>query len=482
MIHSTFSTRYPVQPPATKENNLNILQFGAVGDGKFMNTAALQKAIDTCSGKGGGKVTVPAGNFLTGTFHLKSNVHLYLEEGAVILGSPYKKDYPQVMSDDPSFRASALQTLVHADNQKNIMISGKGTINGNAQIDSTGEFQDTGNNHNRPPLFVFERCSEVTVKEITFRQSLMWTVIFHHCDHVWVDGIKITENYFYNADGVDITDCVDFLIENCDINTDDDGICLKSGHERGCQRVVARNNKIRSLCNAIKMGTGSAGGFRDILIENNEVWETVISGIALQIVDGGVMDNVVVRNIAMNGVGTPINIRLGNRDRGYAGQKAVQTGIIRNVHISNITATVNKAKKFNKAEEAHHPYPPHTSSICGIPGHLIEKVIIENVKITINGGFPIATAADSLLEVPEKSNKYPENRMFGTLPAYGLYVRHAKEIELKNISVAINQDDARPAFLLDDVHNAKCSGLSGTSPQHTSLLSVKPGCTNVRIG
>lgn len=482
MINTNFFSRYPVAPPTIEENNLNILQFGAIGDGKFLNTTALQKAIDTCSRKGGGKLTVPAGNFLTGTFHLKSNVHLHLEEGAVILGSPYKKDYPELFSDDRKYRSSALQTLVHAENQKNIMISGKGTINGNAQVDSTGEFQDTGNNHNRPPLFVFERCSEVTVKEITFRQSLMWTAIFQHCDHVWVDGIKITENYYYNADGVDITDCVDFLIENCDINTDDDGICLKSGYERGCQRVVARNNKVRSLCNAFKMGTGSAGGFRDILIENNEVWETVISGVALQIVDGGVMDNVVVRNIVMNGVGTPISIRLGNRDRGYGGQKAVQTGILRNVHISNITATVNKAKKLNKAEEAHHPYLPHTSSICGIPGHLIENVTIENVKITINGGFPIATAEDSILEVPEKSNKYPENRMFGTLPAYGFYVRHASNVQLKNIDVTITQDDGRPAFVLDDVHNSRLSGLTGTSPKPTSLLAVKSGCSNVRIG
>jgi polygalacturonase len=482
MISTNFLSRYPATPPTIAENDLSILQFGAVGDGKFLNTLALQKAIDTCSRKGGGKLIVPAGNFLTGTFHLKSNVHLYLEEGAVILGSPYKKDYPELFSDNPEHRKAALQTLVHAENQHNIMISGKGTINGNAQIDSTGDFQDTGNNHNRPPLLVFERCSEITVKEITFRQSLMWTAIFHYCDHVWIDGIKIKENYFYNADGVDITDCVDFLIENCDIDTDDDGICLKSGHERGCQRIVARNNRVRSLCNAFKMGTGSAGGFRDVLIENNRVWETVISGLALQIVDGGTMDNVIVRNMVMDGVGTPISIRLGNRDRGYPGQRAVQTGILRNIHISNITATVNKAKKFNTAEEAHHPYPPHTSSICGIPGHLVENVTIEDVKITINGGFPVATPDDSLLDVPEKSNKYPENRMFGTLPAYGFYIRHAKGVRLQNIGITTTQYDGRPAFVLEDVHDARFIGLKATNPKPTSLLAIRPSCSDIRIG
>lgn len=482
MINSAFFSRYPVAPVAPEENTFNILQFGAVGDGKRINTAAIQKAIDTCSGKGGGKLIVPKGDFLTGTIHLKSNVHLHLEEGGVILGSPYKKDYPEIPSDDPKFRGSTMQTLVHADRQTRIMITGKGAINGNARVDSTGEYRDTGNNDPRPPLFVFERCTEVTIKDITFRQSLMWTAIFQHCDHVWVDGVKIVENYFYNADGIDIIDCEDFLVENCDINTDDDGICLKSAYPRGCRRVIARNNKIRSLCNAIKMGTGSAGGFRQILIENNEVWETVISGVALQIVDGGVMEDVVVRNIVMNGVGTPISIRLGERNRGFYGTPA-QTGIIRNVHISNITATVNKAVKYNEAEEKHHPYPPHTSSVCGAPGYLIEDVTIENVKITVKGGFPQVTSEDSVRVIPENGGKYPENRMFGTLPAYGLYVRHVRGLQLKNIAVEITQEDGRPAFVFDDVHDSKCSGLTGTSTRPTAaLVAVKPGCTNLRIG
>lgn len=147
MINTDFFSRYPTAPSSTEDTTLNILQFGAVGDGKFLNTSVLQKAIDTCSRKGGGKLVVPKGDFLTGTLYLKSNVHLYLEEGGVILGSPFKKDY-------------SMQTLVHADGQKNIMISGKGMINGNAQVNSTGEFRDTGNNDNRPPLFTLDLCSE----------------------------------------------------------------------------------------------------------------------------------------------------------------------------------------------------------------------------------------------------------------------------------------------------------------------------------
>lgn len=480
MTDTPFFSRYPHFPPAEAE--YNIKSFGASGDGVRMNTTAIQTAIDTCSRKGGGSVVVPEGVFLTGTFHLKSNVHLRLDEGAVILGSPYKKDYPAIPGDDPEFRSGTTQTLVHADKQSHVMISGRGTISGNAQTDSKGDFQDTGNNDYRPPLFLFERCTDVTIKGITFRQSLMWTAIFQHCDHVWIDGVKITENYFYNADGLDMIDCVDFLIENCDINTDDDGICLKSAYRRGCARGIVRNNKVRSLCNAIKMGTGSAGGFRQILIENNEIWQTVISGIALQIVDGGVMEDVVVRNLIMKGVGTPITIRLGERNRGLYGPSKTQTGSIRNVHISDITATVGKALKYNEPERRHHDYMPHTSSICGVPGYLVEEVTLENINITIAGDFPAGKSEDSIRAIPEAAAKYPENRMFGTLPAYGLYVRHARGIRLKNIHVVTTQDDGRPAFVFDDVHDAQCSGLTGTSPKPTSLISTRPGCSKVRIG
>jgi polygalacturonase len=479
MINPVFLQHYPFSPPALPDNDLNILNFGAVGDGKHLNTSALQKAIDTCSAKGGGKVTVPKGNFLTGTFSLKSNVHLFLEEGGVILGSPYMKDYTDIYDGMYGRRSSPFKCLVHACNQSKVMISGKGAINGNAQIGGTGEFRDTGNNDMRPPLFLFENCTDLTIKEITFRQSLMWTAIFDHCQQVWVDRVKIIENYFYNADGIDILDCVDFLIENCDINTDDDGICLKS-NARGCDRVIVRNNRVRSLCNAFKMGTSSTGGFKNVLIENNEAWQTVISGIALQIVDGGVMDNVVIKNMVMNGVGTPISIRLGDRSR--SGKMKLQTGIIRNVHISDIKATVSKAIKYNEAERHHHDYAPYPSTICGLPGCLIENVTIENVSITMAEGFPTGTSEELLREIPENPAKYPENRVFGALPAYGFYVRHAREIQFKNITIITPKEDSRPAFVFDDVHNAKCAAITATSARATPMVSVKAGCSNIRIG
>ncbi len=465
-----------------ERKELNILDFGAVGDGKKINTAAIQKAIDACAGKGGGRVLVPKGNFLTGTFILKSKVNLHIEKDGVILGSPYKKDYPEQFLNDPRYKRSPHQSLLYAGRAQDIMISGEGTIDGNAQLNSTGDFRDTGNNAVRPPLLWFDECSNLTIKDIIFKQSLMYTVVCERCRHVHVDHITITENYFYNADGVDIIDCEDFLVENCDINCDDDGICLKSGSEGGCRSGTVRNNKVRSLCNAIKMGTASSGGFRDILVENNEVWETGISGIALEIVDGGIMENIMVRNITMNGVGTPLTIRLGDRNRPPAGSSIVTYGIIRNIYISNIRATVSKAKKFNEAERNHHDYLPYASSICGIPGSSVDGVTIENIDIVIEGGFPVRTINDARREIPEVSNKYPENRMFGVLPAYGFYIRHARNIRIKDVRLSIRQKDERSAILLDDVYQASVEIARVETVNPSPLISINENCRNIQLG
>jgi len=477
-----FFSRYPVPPDSGKE--FNIVKYGAVGDGKKLNTIAIQKALDDCGNSGGGKVIIPKGSFMTGTIHIKSNTHLLVEEGAEILGSPNKVDYPYQPPYNTRYRdiKNTHRALVCASGQKNIMVSGQGTINGNARSDSKGDFQDTGNNVYRPTLFWMEDCTDIIVKEVTFRQSLMWTSVYESCKHLWIDKVRITENYFYNADGIDILDCEDFLIENCDINADDDGICLKSGASYGCNRGVVRNNRVRSLCNAIKMGTGSGGGFRNILIENCEVWQTVISGIALQIVDGGIMENIIVRNITMKGVGTPVNIRLGDRNRGYAGQKTVQTGIIRNVYLGNITATVNEIERYNEPERQHHPYLPYTSSLTGIPGHYIEDVTIENVTVTILGGFPVRKAEESLRPIDEKSNKYPENRMFGVLPSHGFYLRHIRGIKMSNINIITRQEDELPVFMLEDVHDAGFTAIRGENKLLTPLISLQPDCSNIRLG
>lgn len=467
---------------APADNDFSIVKFGAVGDGKKLNTSAIQKAIDACSSKGGGRVVVPKGTFLSGGFHLKNNVNLFLEADAIILGSPYMKDYqPVTLLTDARYKDYLRYALVFAQGQKNITVSGPGTLNGNGQLGGKlGEFEEKGSAAaKRPCLLWFNECENILVKEITYTNAAMWTETYSLCRNVHVDHITVKENYFFNADGCNMLDCDGFIIENCDINAQDDGICLKGYTTGGCRNGIIRNNKVRSICNGIKMGTDSSGGFRDIVIENNEVWHTGISGIALEMTDGGIMDNIIIRNIKMNVVATPIFIMLSNRNRQIVGDITVPIGQLKNIYIKDINAIVDKYETYHDLERKHFDLTPFASSITGFPGYCVENVSIENVKIEIRGGFPEGTAEDALREIPEAGRRYPENRMFGTLPAYGFYIRHARGIHMKNVGVSIAQKDGRPAFLLDDAHDSKFEDIKVASVVPSPAFALKPNCRGI---
>jgi hypothetical protein len=160
----------------------------------------------------------------------------------------------------------------------------------------------------------------------------------------------------------------------------------------------------------------------------------------------------------------------------------VTRGIIRDVYIGHIRATVSKAKKFNEAERNHHDYLPYASSICGIPGSSIDGVTIENIDFVIEGGFPVRNVRDARREIPEVSNKYPENRMFGVLPAYGFYIRHARNIRIRDVRLSIKQRDERPAFVLDDVRDARLETVQAETVNRAPLISISGNCSNIQLG
>ena len=462
--------------------DFNILDYGAVAGGDELCSEAIQAAIDACAEAGGGQVVVPAGTFLTGGVWLKSGVELHLEADAVLLGSPWMRDYPH---HEPRAKVRydryLLTSLLFAQGADGISVTGTGTLNGNST--SPNDFMEEGRTaKHRPCLIWFDECTNVLVKDVTFTSSGFWTETYTKCRNVHVDGITVRDSTFLNNDGCNIIDCENAIVENCDINALDDGICLKGYTAEGCKNVVIRNNTVRSLCNGIKAGTDSSGGFQNILIENNRIWQTGISGIALELVDGGLMQNVVVRNIEMDVVETPIFIKLGDRNRpvypeGVETKPA--TGAIRDVHISGIRATVNNAEKYTEEERATHNYTPYTSSITGIPGYYIERLYIEDVDIEILGGFPVRTEEDAQRVVEENSTKYPENRMFDVLPAHGFYIRHVKDLHMKNIRVAIQQEDARPCFVLDDVHDSEFHGIQTEHVSETPAFRVEENCSGI---
>lgn len=466
------------------QKTFNIVEFGAVAGGAALCTQAIQRAIDACAESGGGRVLVPAGTFLSGAVVLKDRVNLHLSDGAVLLGSPWFRDYvPHAARTRARYEDYLLTSLIFAQGAGGVSVSGSGLLDGNSRGEN--DFMASGREgKHRPGLIWFDECTNVVVKDVTFTSAGFWTESYTRCRNVHVDGIKVKNSTFHNNDGCNIVDCENAVVENCNIDALDDAICLKGYTAQGCKNVVIRNNKVRSLCNGIKAGTDSSGGFQNILIENNVVWQTGISGIALELVDGGVMRNVIVRNITMDVVETPIFIKLGDRNRSIHtpdGNVVPATGILQDIHISGIRAKVNDAEKYNEQERAIHNYVPYASSITGIPGSHVERVYIKDVEIEILGGFPAGTEADAQRVVEEKSRKYPENRMFGVLPAYAFYIRHAKDIHLSDVRVIMRQPDARPAFVLDDVHASTFKNVQAKGVSPVPAFRVEKNCTGVTL-
>jgi hypothetical protein len=441
----------------------DIKKYGAVADGITNNTAAIQKAIDEAA-RHGGIVLAPVGRFVTGVITLKSNVELRLAKGAILLGSPIRADYGEG-------KASA---LIVANDAHHIAITGHGIIDGQGEklIKDiyvrlrAGTLRDTEwkipnpwgqtrpAEENRPKLIEFKNCDGIKIKQITLKNGLCWIQNYKSCTNLVVDSIRVESVTFWNNDGIDITDCKNARLTNSFFNAADDGICLKSEDPKGaCEDVYIANCKVRSSASAVKFGTASHGGFKKITVKNIVVYDTFRSAIALESVDGATMEDITVDGIKATNTGNAIFVRLGRRN-----QKA-PVGKLRRIHISNIRADVPGGKPdagYNMegpfVREPHNVFP---SSIVGIPSGRIEDVTLANIVINYAGSANKVVAflsKDSLEKVPEQIKNYPEFSMFGELPAWGFYIRHADGIKIRNMKLLCKGVDYRPALVADDVH------------------------------
>ncbi len=441
-------------PAAAFAAVFDVREHGAAGDGETLDTAAIQKAIDACHEAGGGMVVLGPGRYLSGTLFLKSRVRLYLEAGAVLLGSTRLEDYPETVQEFRSYTDNyTTRSLLYAEKAEDVGLEGPGVVDGQGAAFS-GEYKV------RPYLIRIVSCRNVRMRDVTLRDSPMWTVHFLDCDAVTVDGVTIRARVNKNNDGLDIDCCENVAISNCDIWSGDDAIVLKSTAFRPTKNVVITNCLLSSQCNALKMGTESNGGFQQIAISNCVVYDNGLAGVALEVVDGGVMDGIVVSNLAMKNVGCPLFIRLGNRARPpVKGMDPPGVGLLRNVTVTAIEAS---------------GAGPVGSSITGIPGHCVENVTLSNLRFSFAGG---GEASDAPYGVPENEDKYPEHSMFGPLPAYGFFVRHVRNLRLENVEVAFEQSDGRPALLCDDVQGLDIDGFRAQAAPGQPMLF---GCRNVR--
>lgn len=472
--------------------------YGIKADGASLNTKAIQSLIDKVYAKGGGRIIFQPGRYLTGCLLLKSNVGLHFEKDAVLLGSTNPFHYYAVGNGSNSERKdNSNLALIVADKAQHISITGEGVIDaqGRALALNADSLYHAGlyadNNYNtrrnrpselvRPKLLYFEQCSDIRIESVEMRNSACWGLSFDLCSQMVLKNLKVVNRAYWNNDGMDITDCKNVQITGCKVNSADDGICLKSYHVDSCNdSVYIADCEICSSSNAIKFGTASYGGFKNITIQNIKVFDTYRSAIAIESVDGANIENIQVNRIKAHNTGNAIFIRLGQR-AGY------RLGSIRNVTVKDLDVEVpfdRPDKYYDLSGPAvsffHNPFP---SSICGIPGNNIEGVRLENIRILCPGRSSRGMAyvpITRLSAVPEQVKEYPEFTMFGELPSWAFYVRHVKGLTLKNITLGLAEDDFRPAFVFDEAQDIVLSGCE-LPTNKTAGQYVLKNCTNYNL-
>lgn len=436
----------------------NVKDYGARGDGSALDTKSINASIDAASKAGGGTIYFPAGNYLTGSIHLKSDITLYIDRGATIIAAPaedsseYDKLEPAINDKYQDLGHSHFHnSLIWGENLHDVSIIGSGMIWGKGLLG--GEKKGGSNYANKSIALLL--CNNVIIRDIIIKHGGWFGILATGVDHLTIDNVMMDTN----RDGMDIDCCQYVHIENCTINSpSDDGICLKSsfalGYTRSTKNVTITNCIVsgyfegsvldrtyqkdyrKAPTGRIKMGTESNGGFQNIAISNC-VFDHC-RGLALESVDGALLEDITVSNITMRDVtNSPFFIRLGARMRA---PDSLVIGKCRRILISNVNVYNGNANDDSSA-----------SIISGIPGHDIEDLEMKNIHIYYKGGGSKEMAS---INVPEFEKRYPDPNKFGVIPAYGFFIRHVKNIVMDDITINFLNNDYRPPFILNDVNGA----------------------------
>ena len=448
-----------------------VRQFGATGDGKNLETVAIQKAIDAAAAAGGGTVVFSPGTYFSGSIFLKSHVKLRLDQGAMLLGSSRRSDYRKL-----NFLA-----LIIADKQEDIGIEGAGVINGQGRLLAVGyEMPVTqgkwpnAREAERPVIINFRNCRNIAIRDVTLTNSACWMQLYRDCENVIVENLTVRNMSALTNDGLDIDGCAHVVVRGCDIDSEDDGICLKST-DKACEDILVEKCRVRSTCDALKFGTASFVGFKNIVCRDLEIYDTYISAIALELVDGGTMENVRISRVKITDCNNAIFLRLGHRN-----EKGV-VGSFHNVTISDVTAEIP-----NRPQSAMNKFPTAwrhrcamlvTASVTGLPENPVRNVTLKNISIVYGGiGSTPKTNAprlEKLDAIPEQAEHYPESTMFGVLPAWGFYCRHAEGVNFENVTLRVKAKDYRPALVCDDVKNLQLDGFHVLSAGKEPVIFLK---------
>ncbi len=412
----------------------NVKNFGAKGDGITLDTRSIQNAIDKAYHNKGGIVNIPAGTYKIGSLFLKDNIELHLENGATLLGSPNYKDY---IAANQKFESRTRELyakyfMIFAENAKNISITGSGIIFGNG----VKHYTESRPQNLRPYMIRLVNCDRVTVRDVRLLEAANWTLHILACRDVNIDGIEIETTGEGNRDGLDIDACERVTVSNSRFSTTDDAIVMKATTDVLCQDIAISNCIIRSIGgSAIKTGTESNGGFKNITVSNCVVKDVPVhAGIELMMVDGGVMQNILLENITMENVATPFYIRLGKRARPYkTGQYVGRIDDVKDIYLNNISVINAKLP----------------SSIIGLHSKKIKNVIINNYTVR----YTATQEAGAYNKVEFQEFDYPAANTFKKLPVYALYCRSVEGLYLQNLNIYSAESEKRPALAFDRVNN-----------------------------
>ncbi len=474
-----------------QERELAVTDFGARGDAVTLNTTSIQAAIDSAHNlyvlsNRTVRVVIPRGTFVSGTLYLKSGVTLHLDNGATLLGSTNPFDYVK----DPYVRWTA---FIFAIGQHDIAITGAGTIDGRGWEVANNMVNyihlglvedplkyDRPNETNRPENIHFRECERIVVSGITLRNPASWNQQYDQCRHLLIENQTVDSKSYWNNDGVDIVDCQHVVIRNCTMDAADDVFCFKSHSVDGVSEDVLVENCIgRSSANGIKFGTMTRGTFRNFRFRNITIRDTYRSAITIASVDGGALQDIVIDGLRATHTGNPIFLRFAERRQGTV-TPCLKDIVIKNVYVE-VPADKPDAGYSYEGPVEDMPRNISPSSIVGTPGHRIENITLENIEFHYPGGSDSSYAfcgsdPQSLAAIAERTAQYPEFSMFKELPAWGLYLRHADNIVLRNVSMTVANHDYRPCIVADDVNGLTVTDSRPATPQ----TLVANGCTRVK--
>ena len=439
-------------------------------DGRGAKELCLQAKIDRVSAAGGGIVRIPAGAWTSKPFVLRSRITLELDAEAILFASTNLADYAHLPRGKRYF--------IFADHADDLTIRGKGVLCGRGwAFRESRRLEGSSQPQDLPVMMRFSRCRNLRLEDFTYREAGAWGCHLRNCDGVTMRGVRCNNHVNNTNDGIDI-ESSNVLIENCDIDANDDALCFKTESDKTfpVTNVVVRNSRFASTCNGVKFGTGSYCDVKNVLIENCEFYRPTarhgsdrfgvmpgvtnrlcgLAGLALEVVDGGRLDGVVIRNVTIDGYMTPVFIRINNRHDAPVGVNAC----LKNVLIENVKSTV--ADSYIAC------------SITGIPGFRPENITLRNVELSFPGG---GKPEDAVRPVPEMEKAYPECTMFhigwpdhaefhnAVLPAWGFFIRHADNVSFEHVRLHCLGRDARKPIVAEDCNNFQVKqGLRGCAP------------------